>query len=269
MFDGREDTFFDAQSKCYCDEDLRIDGGCLRVDLGREVEADAVEIVFFAADEPTREMLPQQITTSGEFSCDLIHWHSACLGEVSVWQENVSVPVVTFTKHTIYESKGRFLRVVYPIDGTMRYFRLAEPMDRIYHFRVLKNGKLLPIENAHANNMQAHYRKRPTRILKSGVVTVPEYRSGAFLAVAIEGEHGDEGVYCCACMDGNYLAPAKRAPDFKANMWEHRVTDAPENNTYYIPLPPDAGEKQVTVYASFSQWRTEQIPCRVYLCQKH
>ena len=269
MFDGREDTFFDAQSKCYREEDLRINGGCLRVDLGREVEADAVEIIFFSVEEPTREVHPQQITVSGEYSTDLNQWNSVCLNEMSVWRENVNIPVVTFTKHTIYEVKGRLLRVVYPIGGTMRYFRLAEPMDRIYHFRVLKDGHCMDITNAHGNNMQAHYRKRPTRVLKSGTVTVPENRPGAFLAVAIEGEHGDEGVYCCACMDGNYIAPIKRAPDFKANMWEHQVTDAPANNTYYIPLPADAAGKQVTVYASFSKWRTEQIPCRVYLCQKH
>jgi len=270
MFDGREDTFFDGQSRCYCDQDLRIDGGCLRVDLGREVEADAVEIVFFAADTPTREVPPQKITLTGDVSTDLAHWTVVHLGEMDTWQENIRISVPRFSKHTIYETDGRLLRVSYPVNGTMRYFRLAEPMDRIYHFRVLKDGKPLDIANAHGNNMQAHYFKRPTCVLKSGVVHLPEDCRDAFLAVAVEGEHGDEGVYCCASLDGKYLATNKRAPDYKANIWEHRVCPASSYTTHYIPLPADAAGKQVELFASFNQWwEAEKIPCRVYLCRNH
>ena len=270
MFDGQEDTFFDGQSRCYCDQDLRIDGGCLRVDLGREVEADAVEIVFFAADTPTREVPPQKITLTGDVSTDLAHWTVVRLDEMDTWQENFRISVPRFSKHTIYETDGRLLRVSYPVNGPMRYFRLSEPMDRIYHFRVLKDGKPLDIANAHGNNMQAHYFKRPTCVLKSGVVHLPEDCRDAFLAIAVEGEHGDEGVYCCACPDGKYLATNKRAPDYKANIWEHRVCPAAGYTTHYIPLPADAAGKQVELFASFNQWwEAEKIPCRVYLCRNH
>lgn len=270
MFDGREDTFFDGQSRCYCDQDLRIDGGCLRVDLGKTVEADAVEIVFFAADTPTREVPPQKITLTGDVSTDLAHWTVVHLGEMDTWQENVRISVPRFSKHTIYETDGRLLRVSYPVNGPMRYFRLAEPMDRIYHFRVLKDGKPLDIANAHGNNMQAHYFKRPTCVRKSGVVHLPEDCRDAFLAIAVEGEHGDEGVYCCASLDGKYLATNKRAPDYKANIWEHRVCPASSYTTHYIPLPADAAGKQVELFASFNQWwEAEKIPCRVYLCRNH
>jgi hypothetical protein len=157
----------------------------------------------------------------------------------------------------------------YPIGGKLRYFRLADPMDRIYHFRVLSNGQPVDITDAHGNNMQAHYRKHPTRVLKSGVVTVPENRRGGFLAVAVEGEHGDECVTCCAMVDGRLVGPVKRAPDFKANNWEHRVAPAPKNCTFYLPLPEDHRDKQVEVFVSFSRGGTTQIPCNVYLCQKH
>ena len=161
------------------------------------------------------------------------------------------------------------MRAVYPVNGKMRYFRLEEPMDRIYHFRVLKNGQPMAIENAHGNNLQAPYRKKVTRVLKSGEVQLPDDCREAFLAVAIEGKHGDEGVYCCACVDGKYLAPNKRAPDFKANMWEHRVCEAPEYNTFYIPLPETAAGKMVSVFASFSDGVGQKIPCNVYLCRNH
>lgn len=269
MFDGREDTFFDGQSRCYCDQDLRIDNGCLRVDLGAAVAADSVEIVFFATDEPTREVRPQPITALGEYSADLEHWNSAPLAVLHTDEAEFTAPVVKFQVHTLYENKGRLLRAVYPVGGMLRYFRLENPMDRIYHFRVLKDGKNVVPADARANNMQAHYRKRPTRILKSGEIPIPAYRPGSFLAVAIEGEHGDEGVYCCAQFDGGYVGPVKRAPDFKANVWEHRVAEAPANCTYYIPLPEGSAGKTATVYASFSRGGTHKIPCRVYLCEKH
>lgn len=269
MFDGREDTFFDGQSRCYCDQDLRIDGGCLRVDLGSVVEADAVEIVFFAPNVPTREVPAQKIPVNGEVSVDLTGWSAASLGNVNVWQADACVSVPRFSKHTIYETEGQLLRAVYPVGGAMRYFRLAEPMDRIYHFRVIKDGKALNIADAHGNNMQAHYSKRPTKILKSGTVLLPDDCRDTFLAVAVEGEHGDEGVYCCACLDGAYLAPNKRAPDFKANIWEHMVCAGEKYTTHYIPLPADAAGKQIRVYASFSRENTAQIPCHVYFCHKH
>ena len=269
MFDGREDTFFDAQSRCYCNEDLRTNGGCLRVDLGREVEADAVEIIFFAADTPTQEVPPQKVTLCGDVSTDLAQWSPVYMDELNTWQDHVRIQVARFSKHTIYESEGRLLRAVYPVDGVLRYFRLAEPMDRIYHFRVLKDGQPVDITNAHGNNMQAPYRMRTTRTLKRGTVQLPEDCRDAFLAVAVEGEHGDEGVYCCACLDGKYLATTKRAPDFKANIWEHRVCQGTGYTTHYIPVPADAAGKQVEVFASFSGWGVEEIPCRVYLCRNH
>ena len=269
MFDGREDTFFDGQSRCYCNEDLRINGGCLRVDLGKTVEADAVEIIFFVADTPTQEVPPQKVTVSGEVSTDLAHWQVVSLDELRTWREDFLISVPRFSKHTIYECDGRLRRAVYPVNGAMRYFRLEEPMDRIYHFRVLKDGQPVDITNAHANNMQAPYRLRTTRTLKRGTVQLPEDCRDAFLAVAVEGEHGDEGVYCCACLDGEYLAPTKRAPDFKANIWEHRVCPASGYTTHYIPVPADAAGKQVELFASFSGWDTGKIPCRVYLCRNH
>ena len=269
MFDGREDTFFDAQSRCYCNEDLRIKGGCLRVDLGREVEADAVEIIFFAADVPTQEVPPQKVTLCGDVSTDLARWSPVYMDELNTWQDHVRIQVARFSKHTIYESDGRLLRAVYPVNGVMRYFRLAEPMDRIYHFRVLKDGQPVEITNAHGNNMQAPYHMQKTRTLKWGTIQLPEDCRDAFLAVAVEGEHGDEGVYCCALLEGKYLATTKRAPDFKANVWEHRVCAGTGYTTHYIPVPADAAGKQVEVFASFSGWGAEEIPCRVYLCRNH
>ena len=269
MFDRREDTFFDAQSKCYCDEGLRIDGGCLRVDLGRETDADAVEIVFFAGDEITREVRPQQITASGEYSCDLRHWNPATLASIETVDADASVPVVKMRVHSVYKARGRMMRAVYPIGGKLRYFRLENPMDRIFHLRVLKDGKNVAPVDAHANNLQAPYFRHTTQVLKSGQVQIPEYSPGSFLAVAIAGEHGVEGVYCCAEIDGKYIGPMKRASDFQANMWEHCVQKVPANYTYYIPLPEDCAGKTATVYASFSRGGTERIPCRIYLCQKH
>ncbi|MBR5601470.1 MAG: hypothetical protein IKW24_02470, partial [Clostridia bacterium] len=54
-FDGNPDTFFDGNSRFLWGTGTRIDGGCLRVDFGRVMDADRIEIEFFSPDVPTEE----------------------------------------------------------------------------------------------------------------------------------------------------------------------------------------------------------------------
>ena len=61
LFDGDPATFFDGQSRIYQNAGFRIGEGCLRLDFVSEVDADTVEIEFFAADEETRELKPALI----------------------------------------------------------------------------------------------------------------------------------------------------------------------------------------------------------------
>ena len=105
--------------------------------------------------------------------------------------------------------------------------------------------------------------------MRFGEFTLPEYRDGARIAVAVNGVHGAEGVYCCAEIDGDLAGFPLRAPEYKANMWEHRVMDSDRNNTFFLPLAPGLCGKKIKIYALFNDRGWDECDCRVYLCDAH
>ncbi|MBQ7637786.1 MAG: hypothetical protein IJS90_02680 [Clostridia bacterium] len=269
LFDGRDDTFFDAQSRCYCDRNLRIDGGCLRVDFGEEVFADEVVLEVFSADEPTREVPKQLIPEFAEFSRDLSKWKKSGAAVVEVSAEPYAQDVVKFTVHSIYPVKGKKLRLRYALNGSLRYLRVPEPPDRIYSVRLIAGGKDVVLTHPFANNTQAHYSKRPTVLVKKGSVVIPEYADGDYLAVAVNGEHGAERVYCTAEIEGKLYGFNGRASAYKANIWEHRVCDEERNNTFFLTLPKGLSRKTANIYVSFSDKDRLDASCKAYFCVRH
>ncbi len=270
MFDGRPDTFFDAQSKTYLDENQRINGGCLRVDFGEEIDCDSVEIEFFSADYQTREVEIQKLPLYAEYSSDLRNWNTSELVKTSISDDDFTSKVVRFTVHTTYDLHGKKIVASYGVNGKIRYLRIDNPVDRIYAVRLIKDGKVLDIKEPFANNMQAHYRHKRIQLAKSGEVVIPAYRKGSKLAVAIEGEHGKECVYCVAEIGGKLCGFPERAPDYKANQWEHSVCGTDSNNTFFLELPEGLEGGKIKIHAVFSnRWKGEKTTCNVYLCDKH
>ncbi|MCH5198430.1 MAG: hypothetical protein J1E34_05945 [Oscillospiraceae bacterium] len=270
MFDGKKDTFFDGQSRHYKNNILRIEGGCLRVDLGKTVYADSIEFEVFAINEPTAEIPEQIIPLFAEYAESLGEWNRSEKAEVSVAEENYAQSVVKFTVHTLYTANGKRLRISYPIKNRLRYIRIAQAMDRIYSMKVLCGGKEIALEEPRANNLQAHYTKKETKLLRSGEFVLPEYKPGSFIALGVNGEHGAEGVYCTAFVKGTLQGFERRAPSYRANNWEHFVCDdQAENNTFYFALPDGLAGETVKLYASFSTEQGNDCVCDVYLCDKH
>lgn len=268
MFDGRPDTFYDSQSKTYCDENLRIDGGCLRVDFGEIYDCDNVEIEFFSADTPTREVETQTIPLKAEYSTDLKKWNIT--DDVAISEkEKYTEEIIRFTVHTTYPLEGRKMISAYPVNGSIRYLRIAKPVDRIYAVRLIKDGKEIKPDSPKANNMQAHYRYKKARCVKSGEFTLPCYDGLSRLTVAVNGIHGTEAVYCTAEIDGSLIGFPDRAPSYKANQWEHRVLDSDKNNTFYLDLPEGLQGKTVKIHAVFSSWKADECTCDVYLSPIH
>lgn len=269
MFDGNPDTFFDSQSKTYIDESQRICGGCLRVDFGSELECDSVEIEFFAGDYSTREVETQKVPLIAEYSSDLKTWLSTDMVNLSVSDDNFTAEVIRFTAHTLYDLHGKKVISSYGLNGRLRYLRIENPVDRIYAVRLIKDGKVIETKSAFANNMQAHYRHKRVNAEKWQTITLPEYKSGSSLVVAVEGTHGAECVYCVAELDGKLCGFPKRAPDYRANQWEHSVCGSDKNNTFFLELPDGMQGSEITVHALFSGRRKSDTVCNVYICEKH
>lgn len=269
MFDGKPDTFYDSQSKTYCDENLRVNGGCLRVDFGGEFDCDSIEIDFFSANEPTREVEAQKLTLTADYSENLSEWKNSGLVVLNTKEDNFTAKIIKFTAHTTYDLHGKLLTASYGINDKIRYLRIDNPVDRIYAVRLIKDGKEIALNSPKANNLQAHYRYKKIRKAISSEFTLPEYQNSK-LTVAVNGVHGEECVYCVAEINGKLIGFPERAPDYKANQWEHKVCGSDKNNTFFMELPEGLAGQKIKVYTLFTQDRkSEDALCNVYITPKH
>ena len=269
LFDENKNTFFDAQSRIYQDKSFRINGGCLRVDCGRSIKADLVEIEFFSTDRETRELKPALIPEEIQTSVDFSNWDTYKRSLLHTVNDHESMEVVRLTVHSIYSAEGKRLIAAFRIHKPFRYLRLPCPPDHIYSVRAIADGNPIDLSCAHANNLQAPYSKDRAGVCKEAVFTVPKHRPGSYLAVAIEGAHGAEGVYCGAEIDGENIGFSRRAPAYKANIWEHRVLEKDKNNTFFMTLPENSEEKSIRIWALFADPSGKDIPCVVWLCEGH
>lgn len=268
IFDGNEDTFYDGQSKRY-QGGIRTEGGCLRLDCGKIIDADEIKIEFFMPDKPTDEVPVQDIPSHCECSADLKSWEFYPLDYSGIVYRDYTQRVVKFRVHSIYELQGKKITVIYKTNCKFRYLRMEAPMERIFSIKAFKNGKEIQFENPKVNNLQAHYKYRGVRMSHSGEVTLPDVKKGDFIAVAVNGKHGIESAYCCAEIEGDFCGFPRRAPDYKANMWEHKVMSVDKNNTFFLPINGDMSGKKVKVYVTLSDNKNIDVSCDVYLCHEH
>ena len=270
MFDGKPETFYDCTSKEYRGEKIRLNGGCLRVDFGAEYDIDAVEIECFATKTPTDEVLAFELPCYADISTNLRDWHcNTKFPETVVLEENYIQKTVHYNVHDIYELAGRRLKITYSFSGKARYLRINRPMDRIFSVKLVKNGKYITPAAPRANILQAPFRYSNIKAVQSAEYTLPQITKPSKIAVAVEGKHGKEGVYCVAEIDGKTCGFPERAPDYSANMWEHYVHLTEENNTFYLPIDESLSGKKITVKALFINKSGIEIPCNVYLCVQH
>jgi hypothetical protein len=274
LFDQNPDTFFDGHSKTFRGFDgreQRVEGGCLRVDLGSVMEADEVEITCFAIHTPMDEVSAQQYTEKGSYSPDLKNWRDTDSAKIEILQKNCAMPVVKNSIHNIVMAEGDRVRVRYGLNGhPIRYFRLPAPMDRIYSFRLLKDGREVTLPSPKASNLQAPYGAKKPYAMQEVTVTLPEaLRDGDYIAVALNGVHGEEGAYCVAELDGETVGFPDRAPAYRSNVWEFVVARSDRNYTYYLPLQSSAAGKEITVKVLLCDREHTDLSCDVWPCPRH
>lgn len=248
MFDGKQDTYFDANSKTF---ETRIDGGCLRVDFGKTYKAAKLTIDFFEIDEPVFEVHAQSVPENGSFGCDLSLCGKAKLVSVTE-KEDISAPVVCDGKHFIRYHKGKKKTAVYLINGEMRYFKLPLPPDRIYDISLLdENGNKIALASPRANNLLSPNKNFVSA--KKCTVRIPENSSdGSYIALCINGNHGVDGVYCAAEHNGELLGAFDRAISYPVNNWEYITNESKKGYTYYFKAEKELSGEEITLYALFT-----------------
>jgi len=270
-FDGKEDTFFDGISKTFFGG-LRWMGGCLRVDFGEEFVADYVAIEYFDIDVPMAyEIKKQLIPPMGDYSVDMKNWKESTLEEVKTIR-NETVDVLIHAVHNIVKKDGRRRVVYYPVGEAIRYFRLPNPLSRIYKIALIKDGKELSLTKPFANNLMPYGREVIyTKELKVKVKS-EDWREGCFIAVGLEGLHGLDAAFAVLDIDGQIMGAPERAPSYRANVWEciACVSSSRDHHyTYYFPVSKDMLDRDITVRVLGLDDERKDYGLSVHLCDKN
>jgi len=273
IFDGNRDTFFDAGTRYY---DTRVNGGCLRIDFGRAYIVSKIEMEYFKIGSPVYEVPARLLPEYGEVSADLKIWNEMTLN-MSMDLCECEAPVVKHSVHTVEFVKGMRERSVYsPKSGkavSTRYFRLPDPMDRIYSVKIYDgNGDEIKIDigKTHVNNMMAPYTSKQIKAAHRIEVKIPKrikIEDGDYIAVAINGEHGSECAYCAAedKNSGEPMGFTDRAVSYPVNNWEHIVCESSKNYTYYLKLCEKDNEREFIIYTLLT--KESRVDCDVYFCE--
>lgn len=255
---------FDVKSRAYYNHDgrkgYRVDGGCLRIDFGKEINAERLEIEYFDAHE-ANDMFEKQTVNAGEFSNDLKNWQSALPGIKALYKtENEFLYYYCDTPGKI---AGDRMRATFKINKNARYFRLKEPIDRIYSVKVYSAAGEVKLENPTLTNLFAHYDKKKTAAIQSGSFKLKNLPQNPYIAVAFDGETGEEGVMCVAEIKGKIVGFPSRAPAFPANAFEYPVHPVNGNYTFFLPIGKDLENSEIKITAVYSG---SKVKATVYLC---
>ena len=218
LFDGNLKTSFQVNRRFL--SDIRVRGGALRLDFGRPVLLD--QLVIHILDEHSLQPLKRDEAWVADVSANLKEWKR----------------IVLFA--------GKTVKMNLEHAGPVRYLRFAGCPEQIFEIEGFKDGRPVDRSAWKASNLLGRFRE----IEKSwsGSFVLNEITSNSYLAVAVNGEHGEEGVYAAARLDGEYLGAPDRSVSYPSNTWEYYVSRADRNTTSYIPLKKEMEGKTIDIY---------------------
>ncbi len=233
MFDDDTNTDFAVSFQF---GDRRIDGvSSLMIDFGEKLDIDRLNISTY--DEyslyPHKSMTGSRILVSD----NLVDWKT--------------ITFLAGVSSDIDLSKA----------GKVRYAIVEKAPLRVSEINAYKDGARLNRDKWRASNlfqMLWSDTKHVKEVWKHEF-TLDEIQDGAYLCVAIEGEHGREGAFAGFKIDGEYVGCPDRAPSYECNPWECPTGSVRKGYTYYLPLTKDMVGKKIEAYA-FSVGRSNEKP---------
>lgn len=133
----------------------------------------------------------------------------------------------------------------------VRYLRLEQGTLIPTEAQGFLKGKPLPRDAWRASNLFATYPSRPAEAWWIGTFTIDEAAPGSFLCIALNGEHGRDGAWVAARLNGKLVGCPDRAVSFDSNIWEsdYGVRQVGTNYTYYLPVTPDMIGAEIEIVA--------------------
>ena len=120
-----------------------------------------------------------------------------------------------------------------------RYLRLPGSPQKVLEIEGYLNGKGVDRSNWRASNLFSPYRYVAARTAFEKSFILNEIPEGSYLAVALNGRHGDEGAYAALRVNGKPVGSTDKSLSYRSNSWEYPVQGSEENYTYYFPLTED------------------------------
>ena len=236
LFDGNMETGFWPSVRYGVDQ--KVKGGCFRLDLGEVVEKPT--ITLHVPDMFALQPLLEDEAYYASYSTDMREW-----------------------KNILFMA-GTACELEFPDE--VRYIRIDYFPQRINEITGTdKTGKALDREQWRASNLFAAAKKMRVQKAWETEFVLDEIPSGSFLAIAIEGEHGVEGAYATAIIDGELRGAPDRATSYPSNTWEYVNARSNKNYTYYIPLRKKDVGKKIEVYVQAFQKENINLHPEVYI----
>lgn len=218
LFDGRLDTFFTA----------RLEGRTFRVDFGKPTRMD--RIVLRIRDRQAADISPAYDrfaeNASAEVSADLQIWRRVAPS---------------------WGGKGTIAVLRVPDDRPVRYLRVDGAPRRLAEVEAYLGDSKLERDGWRASNLFPAYGENPAKAAWSLSFTPREIYKNSYVAVALDGTHGNEGAYAALRIDGRPVGAPDRAVSFPSNTWEYFNVESGSGYTYYFPLDASTAGKMVDV----------------------
>ncbi|MGZ5488671.1 MAG: hypothetical protein ACXWF4_09075, partial [Candidatus Aminicenantales bacterium] len=218
LFDGNIETAFVA----------RLDGRSFRLDLGRPEGLD--RIVLKVRDRQAADLSPD-LDRFGEGAAAEVS------GDLETW-----IPL-----SPAWGGKGTIAVLKTPPDLPVRYLRMSGAPRRLAEVEAFHNGRPLDRSVWRASNLFPAYFHAPAVSAWKLTFKPGEISKNAYLAVALNGTHGNEGAYAALRVDGRPVGAPDRAVSFPSNTWEYFNVESDQNYTYYFPLPESTAGKTVDI----------------------
>ncbi len=235
LFDGDMNTFFIA----------RLPGRALRIDFGEPIHLD-------------RLVLKMRSKYEHDINPDLHRFSEDSLAEVSA-------DLKTWTPVGAWSGKGTIAIAKIPAETPVRYVRVHGAARRLAEIEGYREGARLERTRWRASNLFYSYAQRPADHAWTSSFTLEEISKNAYLAIALHGEHGDEGAYAAVRVDGRPVGAPDRAVSYPSNTWEYFNVEQESNYTYYVPLDPSMVGKTIDVVVLVLEGGKNEIQPEVYL----
>lgn len=206
LFDDNYTTGYWQSRKYGIDQTIK--GGALRIDLGKVMEIDS--LTLHIPDIFSLQPLLEEEGNYVEVSTDLESWET--------------LTYMARLKSTII------------FNGEVRYLRFRRFPQQLVEITGFKNGQKLNRDTWRVSNLFAHADVMEAQKAWKTEFVLDEVAKDSYLSVALNGDHGIEGAYVAARVDGKLVGAHDRAVSYPSNTWEYVTAKRKGNYTYYIPV---------------------------------